>query len=246
MAQAGGRAGRRRRVAARDLDRQGGHRGAEPRRGDPPADPRPGGRDGRRGDEARGDRARGRGSGGNRAGGRGSSCGRGSPRARDRSGSRRGRGSVELRGRDADGGDRRGGRAGSSGSDSRSSSCPDRRHGREDLRLAGGRQDRLGARGGREPGFGHGPWRPRDQEGHPRLRRVRRSGACSAGAGRGAGPCGRGSRRGSAGPSGRVGPGSRRRLRRNRCLRLQRHRPRRSPHQLRRPASPTPARASSR
>src|SRR5438874_4626440 len=41
-----------------DLDRQGRHRGAEPRRGHRAADPRPGRRDGRGGDETRGDRAR--------------------------------------------------------------------------------------------------------------------------------------------------------------------------------------------
>ena len=48
---------RGRRAAARDLDRQGRHRGAEPRHGRRPEDPRPGGRDRRRRDEARGDRA---------------------------------------------------------------------------------------------------------------------------------------------------------------------------------------------
>src|SRR5437764_6876843 len=58
LAQAGGRAGGGRRAAARDLDRQGRHRGAEPRFRHADADPRPGGRDGRRRDEAGGDRRR--------------------------------------------------------------------------------------------------------------------------------------------------------------------------------------------
>ena len=46
-----------RRAAARDLDRQGRHRGAEPRHGRAAGDPRPGGRDGRRRDARRADRA---------------------------------------------------------------------------------------------------------------------------------------------------------------------------------------------
>ena len=89
-----GRADRGRRDAARDLDRQGRHRGPEPRLRHRPADPRPGGRDRRRGNEARGDRAGGaeasRGSGG-------------TSRAGHPGGGRRERGRVGRRGRDADG-----------------------------------------------------------------------------------------------------------------------------------------------
>ena len=57
LAQAAGRDDRARRAAARDLDRQGRHRGSEPGRGRRRRDPRPGGRDRRGRDGARGDRA---------------------------------------------------------------------------------------------------------------------------------------------------------------------------------------------
>ena len=57
MAEAAGRHRRGRRGAARDLDRQGRHRGAVAGDRRPRGDPRPGGRDGRGRDEARDDRA---------------------------------------------------------------------------------------------------------------------------------------------------------------------------------------------
>ena len=60
VAQAGRRAGQGRRRAARDLDRQGRHGGAEPGLRDPDADPRAGRRHRRRRNEAGGDRRRGR------------------------------------------------------------------------------------------------------------------------------------------------------------------------------------------
>ncbi len=52
-----------------------------------------------------------------------------------------------------------------------------RRRERQDVPLAGRRAHRLGARRRREPCPGHRHRRPRDEEGHPRLRRVRRRGA---------------------------------------------------------------------
>ena len=56
-----------------------------------------------------------------------------------------------------------------------------RRAGRQELRLAGRRADRGRARRRRRERPGHRPRRPRDEEGHPRLRRVRRDGCPSAG-----------------------------------------------------------------
>ena len=72
---------------------------------------------------------------------------------------------------------------------------------REDVRLAGRGADRVRARRRRRSGVRHRPRRARDQEGHPRLRRVRRR--PTAGTARAGGPgraCGaRGTPRSSAG-----------------------------------------------
>ena len=63
-----------------------------------------------------------------------------------------------------------------------------RRRERQDVPLAGRRAHRVGARRRREPCPGHRHRRPRDEEGHPGLRRVRRRGATARSPGSGAGP----------------------------------------------------------
>src|SRR4051795_10684816 len=93
----------------------------------------------------------------------------------------------------------------------RGSTRGSRAHGqRQGVRLAGGRADRVGARTRSIAGPGHRIGRTGDEEGHPRLRRIRR-GATAATAGAGA-AAGRSARAGAGRSSGRGGTaaGSRR------------------------------------
>ena len=167
MAQVGRRADRRRRAAARDLDRQGRHGGPEPRRGRRREDHGAGRGDGRRGNGAGRDRAR-------RSRARRARPGRGAPRARNPGCGRRVRGGRDRDGRAHAGDSPR------ACSDPRSRGRTGRRQ-RPHVRLARRRPDRLRARRRpeRRPGHRHG--RPRDEEGHPGLRRIRRLDGGSAG-----------------------------------------------------------------
>ena len=169
MAQAGRRQRRAGRAAARDLDRQGRHRGAEPRRGHRRRDSGPGGRDGRGRDGARRDRRGGRSTRGSRRacgaaaagdpGRRRHRCSRAALagslprarrlRARRAAGARRGAARPGRRGR---GGERE----------------------RQEFRLARRRADRRPARHRPERYHRDGPGRPRHEEGHPCVHRVRR------------------------------------------------------------------------
>ena len=144
LAEAGGRAHRGGRAAARDLDRQGRHRGAEPRIGHADADPRPGGRDGR----------------GRHAAGADRRCG--APAAPESTApaapAQRRRPSPPLPSPVAAGRSLPGSSRGE----------------RQGIRLPGGGAHRLRARRRPRPGAGHRPRRPRDEGGHSRLRGVRR------------------------------------------------------------------------
>ena len=154
-----------RRAAARDLDRQGRHRGAEPRHAAVQQILVAGGRDGRRRHEARRDRLR-RGGARRRRGG--------AARARDPAGRRRAAAAAEAE----TAADARALRASLAAPAAPRPSADGGRASerrRPELRLARRRADRLRARRRPEPGSGHRPRRPRDEEGHPRLHRVGRS-----------------------------------------------------------------------
>ena len=199
----------RRRAAARDLDRQGRHRDPEPRRGRRHADPPPGGRDRRRRHGARGDRA-----GGSRG------CCPRRPEDVPEPATQAAADASEAAANEV-------AEPTAPTPDSRSRSHADARAGgraclrqRPDVRLAGRRAHRRRARRRPEHGPGDRHRRPRDEEGHPRLRRERRAG------------------RASAAGSTRAGSSARRRLRRllplrKRPLRHRLHPPRLHPPRLR-------------
>ncbi len=178
-----GEADRAGRAAARDLDRQGRHRGAEPGRGCRGPDPGAG-RDDRRGRH---------GAGSHRTGRRGAAA-NGPPPPTRAAGRRRARGRSRAgRRRTARAGARAGAATGRLGEPAAAgagrAATAGRRPGRRPhVRVPGRGTHRRRARGRSECRPGHRAGRSRDEEGHPRLHRVRCRRARSGG-GRGGAAC---------------------------------------------------------